>query len=349
MRRAAQLLTLDARQLRRFHASLRKSASLPSIRTINVNFSDVDVNEFREKAFVPQQPTIITATEEKQSCLSSSNVLWNAIPASCKWFSLETLDNSGSIQQRVVLAKDYLTPFSNTILPYELYLDQNEVSQRVYQNFVGELARSDDYRDRGVANFLSTVIDSSSAAKNFCRFDAPLSLMLQASVSTSSNRIKRLYIAQAQIADLPKQLQADLPTPKLVKETGKGDVYDANIWIGLPPTYTPLHKDPNPNFFVQLASQKIVKIFPPPIGNAIFFGVQREIGGNALAQLRGEEMMEGMERKALDEYVWGDKAPSDGFEVIVKPGDALFIPKGWWHSIKSLGVDLNASVNWWFR
>jgi len=35
--------------------------------------------------------------------------------------------------------------------------------------------------------------------------------------------------------------------------------------------------------------------------------------------------------------------------VEVSPGDALFIPKGWWHSIKSVGIGVTASVNWWFR
>ncbi|RFU35419.1 hypothetical protein B7463_g945, partial [Scytalidium lignicola] len=349
MRKAAQALISNARQPRRFHASLRSSVDLPPIQILYGNFNHVDVNEFREKAFVPQLPMIIKATEEETSCSSPSHTFANSIPAACKWFSLEPhSDGVETAEQRVVLAKDYLAPFADTILPYELYLDQNEISQTAYRNWIEELARRDS--GNGPANFLSRVIDSSPVSQTFHRFDGPLSIMLQASTSISNNRQQqRLYIAQAQISDLPKQLQADLPIPTLVTQAGKGDVYDANIWIGLPPTYTPLHKDPNPNLFVQLASQKLVKLFRPSIGNSIFFKVQQEIGGSASAQFRGEEMMEATERKALDEYVWGTKAPSDGFEVVLSPGDALFIPKGWWHAIKSLGSNLNASVNWWFR
>jgi mannose-6-phosphate isomerase-like protein (cupin superfamily) len=59
-------------------------------------------------------------------------------------------------------------------------------------------------------------------------------------------------------------------------------------------------------------------------------------------------MMEGPERDALDEVVWGE-GQREGYEALVGPGDALFIPKGWWHSIKSVGSEVTASVNWWFR
>lgn len=68
-------------------------------------------------------------------------------------------------------------------------------------------------------------------------------------------------------------------------------------------------------------------------------------------------MMAGPERIALDHAVWDmGSGDLDGFEVLVGTGDALFIPKGWWHSIKSFhdpnldgNPGISASVNWWFR
>jgi hypothetical protein len=187
--------------------------------------------------------------------------------------------------------------------------------------------------------------------QKFHSFHAPLELIITASRRKSGSTqfgLPGLYIAQAQMADLPKQLRDDLPTPELVLKAGKGDVYDANIWIGTPPTFTPLHKDPNPNLFVQLSSSKKVRIFEPRKGQAIFAAVRRKIGASPTAAFRGEEMMQGRERVELKEAVW-DPANLDGHEVTVRPGDALFIPKGWWHSIKSEGDGLNASANWWFR
>jgi Cupin-like domain len=195
----------------------------------------------------------------------------------------------------------------------------------------------------------------------FERFNAPLSLFLdwmrkQQNLKSDSSS-SRLYLAQCQISALPKELQDDLPTPEIVLKAGKGDVYGANIWIGVPPTYTPLHRDPNPNFFLQLAGTKVVRLFPPNAGREIFAAVQEKLGASGNAMFRGEEMMQGQERDLLEKEVWADggeklfpEAAVQGYEATVGQGNALFIPLGWWHSIRGIGErGVTASVNWWFR
>lgn len=174
------------------------------------------------------------------------------------------------------------------------------------------------------------------------------------SASASSELPARVYLAQASLADLPAEMRHDIPTPDMVLEAGKGDVYDSSIWLGRAPTYTPLHRDPNPNLFVQLSGAKRVRLFNPQLGAYCFHQVQASIGANASATMRGAEMMEGAERLALEQAVWGDDhddAPwrSQGLECEVGPGDGLFIPQGWWHSIKGTGNGIIGSVNWWFR
>lgn len=67
---------------------------------------------------------------------------------------------------------------------------------------------------------------------------------------------------------------------------------------------------------------------------------------------RGAEMMEGREREVLERIVWrgGEgRWDEEGWECEVGVGDGLFIPKGWWHSIKGVGEGMIGSVNWWFR
>jgi hypothetical protein len=163
----------------------------------------------------------------------------------------------------------------------------------------------------------------------------------------------RLYLAQCQLLDLPAVLREDFPIPELVARAGKGDVYDTNVWIGHPPTYTPLHRDPNPNLFVQLAGEKVVRLLAPADGQAVFGAVRRELGksgGREAAAFRGEEMMQGEERMLLDKMVWESpvSAGSDagvGFEARLGVGDGLFIPKGWWHSIKGVGEGVTGSVS----
>lgn len=131
-------------------------------------------------------------------------------------------------------------------------------------------------------------------------------------------------------------------------QAGKGDVYDSSIWLGRAPTYTPLHRDPNPNLFVQLAGTKMVRLFRPSVGDGIFARVQEKIGSSGSATMRGEEMMMGLEKSALEQEVWaetGDQDAEDGFEAELNCGDGLFIPKGWWHSVKGVGQGMTGSVS----
>lgn len=223
----------------------------------------------------------------------------------------------------------------------------------------------------------STLQRYGSLFQTFHTFTAPLSLLLSASLpvedSTSpSPSLPGLYVAQAQLSDLPAALKADLPVPAVLqnlyaeamkqegnkRKNAAADIYGTSLWLGTPPTFTPLHKDPNPNLFVQLRGSKVIKLLPPKVGAEIYGRVQKKIqadmanGGINGGAIRGDEMMQGREKWELHEEVWGDGADKFGEEadvVVLKEGDGLFVPKGWWHSVKSAGEGVNGSVNWWFR
>jgi hypothetical protein len=177
-----------------------------------------------------------------------------------------------------------------------------------------------------------------------------------------------LYLAQCDLALLPKNLRDDLPPPNVVTKAGKGDIYASSLWMGIPPTHTPLHKDPNPNILVQLAGKKTIRMLQPQFGKAVYAYTRRlcaEAEGDTSASgssLRGEEMMFGLERKILDMFIWdnegggenkarqekGKEAEMVGYETTLKAGDGVFIPKGWWHSVRGIGHHkdgINASVS----
>lgn len=187
----------------------------------------------------------------------------------------------------------------------------------------------------------------------FRKFHAPLTLFLEwMRAAETQSPTTRLYMAQCQLLDLPPTLRGDFPVPPLVSQAGRGDIYDTNVWVGYPPTYTPLHRDPNPNLFVQLAGQKIVRLIAPDKGQAVFASVRRELGRSSdhgAAAFRGEEMMQGQERSLLEAAVWGNGTSAfgdcQGYEAHLAAGDGLFIPKGWWHSIKGVGQRVTASVS----
>lgn len=195
---------------------------------------------------------------------------------------------------------------------------------------------------------------SASDIISFRKFHAPLTLFLDwMRIAETTPQSSRLYLAQCQLLDLPPILRQDVPTPELVRQAGKGDVYDTNVWIGHPPTYTPLHRDPNPNLFVQLAGQKIVRLLAPADGQTVFSAVRRHMGKSGskdAAAFRGEEMMQGEELALLGQMVWGKPVSAGsedwtGYEAHLGAGDGLFIPKGWWHSIKGVGDGVTASVS----
>lgn len=236
------------------------------------------------------------------------------LPAKCSWFEAD--QNEGDVWR---LKRSYLSPFGKTIVPLELTRNQktSPITKTIFERFEAPLSYFIDWcelQSHTVSNDEGTNIESS-----------------------------RLYLAQASLSDLPEALRADLPTPDIVQFTGRGDVYDSNVWIGMSPTYTPLHKDPNPNLFVQLAGRKIVRLCEPSVGFEMFQAAQMRVHGSASTAFRGPEMMQGEEKEALEEIVWGTNSENQ-LETQLEPGDAIFIPKGWWHSIKGVGNGLTASV-----
>ncbi|KAH8887652.1 Clavaminate synthase-like protein [Thozetella sp. PMI_491] len=199
---------------------------------------------------------------------------------------------------------------------------------------------------------------TSRSGTQLIRFSAPLAVFLAAVeyrdiVLATQDRppFTDIYIAQSSLELLPEDLQEDVQTPELVKHVGKGDVYGSSIWLGLEPTYTPLHKDPNPNVFCQLSGSKVIRIIPPGKGAQVFREAQQKAGSNSFSPLLSAEMMTGVQRDILHQAVWEQGTSADILEATLGPGDAMFIPKGWWHSVKSLGGQgrVNGSVNWWFR
>ena len=282
----------------------RYSSTYPFKRITSVRNSSIDV--FRDEFFKPGLPGF----------LSNEVFPFKEIPAFKKWFT----------SSENFLNLNYLERYAdNTFVPLELTRSQRNDKNHIVQEFE--------------------------------RFDAPLRLFLESLQLMEQREDKgksqeiRLYLAQASISDFPPRLQDDIPVPSLVLKTGKGDIYNANIWMGLPPTNTPLHCDSNPNLFIQLAGRKKVRLLPPSDGSSVFRKVRKLSGISYTSDvIRGDEMMHGIEKRLLDDLVWDDNESnialnqSHGIEAELGPGDGLFIPQRWWHSIKSAGTSFTASV-----
>ncbi|KAG5921692.1 hypothetical protein E4U42_005770 [Claviceps africana] len=222
--------------------------------------------------------------------------------------------------------------------------------------FCDFLSATSDTTDKAMARILQSALNENPNLE-FYQIYAPYQLLIRALEFNASRDPAvrdplQLYIAQSPLSDLPQPLQDDFRAPELVRRAGKGDIYNSSIWLGTEPTYTPLHRDPNPNLFCQLWSRKVVRLLPPSTGDRLFFEVQEQVQQRGNSRIRTADMMQGKERLALHEATWENESLVEEMcEAELETGDALFIPEGWWHSVKSMESDgkLNGSVNWWFR
>ncbi|EGS19948.1 uncharacterized protein CTHT_0044410 [Thermochaetoides thermophila DSM 1495] len=305
---------------------------------------------------------VIRANRNKKQQKASSTQPAIALPALSKWFT----SSSGWIDFSATLE-----PHSECMVPYELLVPATVVEELPQDSplatFLQWLAKQEQPLYQQLKDSLEYNInlgrlvpkaDTETSKTRFIRFEAPLGLLLAAlkfnkHQPSTTGRLNNLYVAQARIEFLPHELQSDLPVPEVITSNGDGDLYASSVWFGLQPTYTPLHRDPNDNIFVQLCGTKVFRIMAPLAGGRMFNKVCTDLGretGNS--RLRGIEMMEEPERTAFFEAVWGKQAPVTSIhEVVLHPGDAMYLRTGFWHSVRAVGKEgnLNASVNWWFR
>lgn len=302
----------------------RSYTSAHGLRAVRI-LPNAGLETFRRDAFEPAIPTLFPRGS------------FSGLPAIRKWFT-----PSATSAGQAVLNRSYLARFGSVHVPLEI--TNNDDFTRIEQSLSFFLecvqASSSTYQVRP-SRYFSAYVPGARAIRRTTESNDFFS------AAPITPPLARIYLAQAPIADLPQALRDDLPTPELVLKAGKGDVYDSSIWLGQAPTYTPLHRDPNPNLFVQLAGKKRVRLLRPDVGRAVFATVQEKIGGDASATMRGEEMMQGIEKRTLEEEIWGKKTEwgARTWEAELDSGDGLFIPKAWWHSIKGTGEGMTGSVS----
>ncbi|MBY0402945.1 MAG: cupin-like domain-containing protein [Cyanobacteria bacterium] len=101
------------------------------------------------------------------------------------------------------------------------------------------------------------------------------------------------------------------------------------LWFGGAGTLTPLHHDNSNNLVVQLYGRKRFRLTPmyfmPKIYNEYF--VHSEVDA---------------ECPDFDAFPLFKDVPM--MDVVIEPGDAIMIPAGWWHHVRSLDVSISMTL-----
>ncbi len=126
---------------------------------------------------------------------------------------------------------------------------------------------------------------------------------------------------------------------------GAGEVV-SNLWMGTAGTVTHCHFDSYENVLGQVAGYKFVRLFPPS-------AAARLQGGGAAAAAAAASGAAATPRGTAAQ---GNTCPVDVghpdfdasgcWDGVLGPGDALFIPVGWWHYVRAVTPSISLNV-WW--
>jgi len=103
------------------------------------------------------------------------------------------------------------------------------------------------------------------------------------------------------------------------------------MWIGPAETFTALHHDLTNNLIAQVVGRKRLLVLPAS-----------EVG-RVYNDTHVFSAIPDLEAASLDREVFSRLAGARAYEVILEPGEALFVPFAWWHQVKSLSFSVTVT------
>lgn len=162
------------------------------------------------------------------------------------------------------------------------------------------------------------------------------------------------YLAQYNLFNQVPELRDDIRIPDICSATAPDADFETegvkyvykpvpdfispitNVWFGPADTISPLHRDEHHNIYVQVVGYKYFRLHSPR-STHIYPDTSMPNTSSVDLSDKSEE-----ERRKFPQFSWD----SGYVETILGPGDAIYIPFGWWHYVQSFSVSIG--VNFWF-
>lgn len=157
-------------------------------------------------------------------------------------------------------------------------------------------------------------------------------------VSLWQKGVSGLYLASLPLKGALSALAADVVVPGHAAGQGK----PGNLWIGQAGQVTPLHHDWSAGdpgmdgLHALLTGAKLFRLFDPLQARAF---PRRRLWGRFHQAL--------VDPDHPDYSLYPEYAHARYWEVLLQPGDLLYIPKLWWHHVTTL--EPSVAVNFWFQ
>lgn len=129
-----------------------------------------------------------------------------------------------------------------------------------------------------------------------------------------------------------------------------------NVWMGSKGSTAAVHHDPFDNFFVQIHGSKRFTLFPPEVQHALYVypkthpaSRQAQVNINKLYGEDGVSTDSPIASTELAKFPYLEEPImlNAGMEIIIKPGEVLYLPPFWFHQVESL--ENAVSINTWFN